>query len=183
MLKKIKNIVAITITSAIAAIAPEVAAQQKQPCYMINSTGEYIDLSSLCYYSQPDRTIDNSTNNNSVTKEPQEVIREVPLPRYEVRTYYDYRLHPDPSLKFSRPYFNSYRIYTNPIVVPYYGNYYRQGPKFGIGYSNGNFGVGFGYNFRPRYGSRGYYHRYGGSYRDRAGRYFYDRNGVKIRSR
>ena len=179
MLKKIKIIVAIAITSSIAAIAPEVIAQQKQPCYMINYSGEYIDLSSLCY-AQPSQTVN---NNNSVNSQPREVIREIPYPRYDVRTYYDYRSQQNPSLKFSEPYFKSYRIYTHPIVVPYYGNYFHPGFKFGIGYSKGNFGLGFGYNFTLRYRGRGYYHRYGGRYRDRGGRYHYDRNGVRIRFR
>lgn len=126
MLKKIKTIVAIAISGAIAAIAPEVTAQQKQPCYMINSAGEYIDLSSLCY-AKPAQTIDNNTSNNSVNSQPKEEIREVRLPRYEVRTYYDYGSQQSPILKFSQPYFNSYRIYTRPIVIPYYGNYYYRG--------------------------------------------------------
>ncbi len=184
MLRQIKTILVVGITSSTVAIAPQVMAQQKQKCYMINSSGDYIDLSSLCY-ARPSQTVNNNNNSfiNPHNPQPREVIREIQYPRYDVRNYFDYGFDRDSNVKFSQPYFNSYRYYTHPVPVPYYGSYYHPGGKFGIGYSNGNFGVGFGYNFAPQYRHRGDYHRYRTPYRDRSGRYYYNRNGMKVRFR
>lgn len=195
MLKKLPTILALGIAGFFAsiAIAPDVRADRKQECYMINSEGQYLNLSSICYATPP-QTV-NVINNNSATPQP----REVYYPRYDVRTYYDYGSHQNRSIETTRPYFNSYRYYSQPVFVPvphsgYYRNYYNPGANLGIGYSNGRFGLGFGYNSAPRY--RGYYHRsyrnnyrrgyrnnYNGTYRDGHGRYNYNRNGMKIRYR
>lgn len=191
MLKKFKTILGVGIASiaVTCAIAPEAKADRKQECFMINSAGEYVNLSSICYATPPQRV--NTTNNNQVAPRSTEVSQ----PRYDVRTYYDYGSSQHRQVEFSQPYFNSYRYYTQPVFVPVpYSGYYYPGANFGIGYTNRNFGVGFGYNTAPR---RGYYnrryrnnfrrgynnYRYRGNYRDRSGTYYYNRNGMKIRYR
>lgn len=181
MLRKIRPILAVAIGSSIAAISSGAIAQQLEKCHMVNSAGEYIDLSSLCN-RQTTPKIEN--NNSAVDSQPREIIREeVSYPKYDVRTYYDYGFDRDSEVKFTQPYFRDYRSYELPAFVPYYGNYYHPREKFGIGYSNSNFGIGFGYNFRPKYRQRSYYQPDYAPYRDRHGSYYHDRNGVRVRFR
>lgn len=174
MLKKIGKYSTLAIASLIAswAIVPDAKADRKQECYLIDSAGNYINLSSICYATPPQPRI---INNNRATPTRS---TEVAIPRYDVRTYYDYG-----STEFSQPVF---------VPVPVYNNYYGSGANFGLGYSRGKFGVDFGYNRGPRY-NRGYYNRrnrvnfrgYRSNYpyRDNFGRFRYNRNGMKIRPR
>ena len=171
MFKKIQTVLVVLMAISSAAFSSQVRADQKQKCYMIDEAGKYVDLSSICY-AKPPQTINNN-NNSYVNPQPTQVIREIPYSKYEVRTYYHYGA----DRNFDRPYFNSYPIYRRPIYVrrPYRRYSYGRTRRYGVGY---------GYNVKPGYRyKKGYSHPYVAPYRDRSGRYYYNRNGMKVRFR
>jgi len=67
MAKHIQVIVALAMINYSVAIASEVKAQEYKDCYMINSLGEYIDLSSVCSLRSTQAIPQNNSPNSQST--------------------------------------------------------------------------------------------------------------------
>lgn len=59
-----KKIIAIALTAGLTVISARVKAEQKAECFMINPSGEYIDLSAICYVKIPQTPANNNSANS-----------------------------------------------------------------------------------------------------------------------
>ncbi len=120
MAKYIQVIVALATINCAIAIIPEVKAQENKDCYMIDSSGEYIDLSSLCSLQSSPRI----SQNNSIDSQSASTFEKNTQSSLEVQTYVQ---------ELETENLNSRQLITLPTSNHYYnptGGNYRQRKLF-----------------------------------------------------
>ncbi len=122
-----RNILSLSICSvgAILMLTPLAKAQEYSDCYMINSSGEVVDLSSMCDTSSQQR--DENVNNRTTTNSPNPNRYAIVYPQYIhpgnsyiVSDYSSLGINEGVVLNIDYPYYR----YQQTSYYPYYG-YHR----------------------------------------------------------